>query len=402
MKMDKRNIFVFGFLFLMSCAGPQKPSRDVSALAPMAEEQETLPALEKISVKEYPVFQANGDLRSLEKAIQSSMLYYRSLPKDRVFVFGEDTFSVSHLIDSLGSFFEIVKNKPQKIQKEIRAHFWVYRSTGSDENHHVGFSAYYEHSLDASLTPSAKYRFPIYGRPADLVEVDYAAFDPRRSSERLSGRLHEGKLIPYFTREEIDSKGVLGKRGLEIAWAADLMDIFFLQVQGSGWLRIKEENKLVRIRYAANNGHNYKSIGAYMIQQGMISRKDFGREAMEDYMRFHPLEVQEILNQNPRYIFFELDTSKTREDTLGSLKVPLTPRRSIATDPACFPPGALAWIGTSADQKVNRFVLNQDEGGGIKGPGRVDYFVGAGEDAEAFAVRFWQKGHLFFLVKKKK
>ncbi len=258
------------------------------------------------------------------------------------------------------------------------------------------FSAYYEHSLEASLRPTEVYRYPLYRRPPDLVEMRPAS----GGAERLVGRLKNDELIPYYTREEIDSGGVLKGKGLEIAWARDPLEIFFLQVQGSGWLHVADTGERVRVRYAAHNGHPYRSVGGHLIERGLIPREKFSREAMAAFLNSRPDRRQTYLNVNPRYVFFELDRSSRSHEVRGSLQVPLTARRSVAADPAVFPPGALAWMETEGNPRVVRFVLIQDEGGAIKGPGRIDYFVGDGPEAEAFAVRFWQKGRFFVLVKK--
>lgn len=138
-----------------------------------------------------------------------------------------------------------------------------------------------------------------------------------------------------------------------------------------------------------------------MIEKGIIPREKFSRAAMVAHLASHPERRQELLNHNPRYVFFRLDEGASAPHAFGSLQVPLTPYRSVAVDPAVFPPGGLAWMETQGRPSVARFVLCQDEGGAIKGPARVDYFAGAGPEAESFAVGFWQTGSLYFFVKKR-
>jgi membrane-bound lytic murein transglycosylase A len=136
-----------------------------------------------------------------------------------------------------------------------------------------------------------------------------------------------------------------------------------------------------------------------MMKKGLLSDGGSAREKLVSYMRRHPEQRQELLNVNPRYVFFRIDRGPDAEFALGSAGVPLTPWRSVAADKTIFPPGALAWMETEK-RTVRRFVLVQDEGGAIKGAGRIDYFVGGGKQAEDFAVRFWAPGRFYILLLK--
>jgi membrane-bound lytic murein transglycosylase A len=349
-------------------------------------------ALERVPDSELPAFQDDGDRGVLEAAVDRSLLYYRALPADRVFVIGAERRTATRMISALERFRELLHEPPAVFRERLKKEFFVYRSTGAGPQGTVVYSAYYEHTLDASLTPDETYRYPLYRPPKDLLKRT----DPNRPELTKWGRLLDGKFVPYFTRTEIDSDGVLKGKGLEIAWAKDPMDIFFLQVQGSGWLSLPD-GRSVRIRYAAHNERPFVSVGGRMIAKGLIPREKFSRETMAAYMKAHPEKRQDLLNENPRYVFFEIDMQSTGS-AVGALDVELTPGRSIATDHSLFPPGALAWMETEGKYRLSRFVLNQDQGGAIKGPGRVDYFVGAGKEAEAYAVRFWQPGRLYFLI----
>jgi len=369
--------------------GGTPPVPQVKAAAPLPPS----PALARLDLSLLPTFRDDGDLAALETAARQSMAYYNAQPPDKLYVFGADSYPASHMVDSMQTFIALLRKPPQDFLPLLREQFWVYQSTGVDDKHSVTFSAYYEHDMDASLARTEEYRWPLYRRPPDLLEVTDAAGKKtivRTGKERR----------PYHTRRDIDSLGKLKGKGLEIAWAKDPMDVYFLQVEGSGWLRLPGEPEPVRIRYAANNGHTYQSIGLRMIEKGLIPKEKFNKDSMLEYLRTHPKERQDILNENPRYVFFSLDRSSRAHETLGSIRAPLTPGRSIASDPALFPQGALAWMEARGDKPVTRFVLNQDEGGAIKGPGRIDYFVGGGDEAEDFAFKFWTKGRVYFLVKK--
>lgn len=351
-------------------------------------------AMVRVDSSPPPSFSDDSLLGPLVEAVRGSLAFYRTLPPERLFYFGPDAIAVSELAESLEYFLKLVESGKPGWAEAIRRDFQLYASVGSDRDGTVVYSAYYEHEVSVSLSRTGRFRFPLYGRPGDLEEI----LGPHGERQGIRRAGSGGR--PYFTRKEIDSGGALSGRGLEIAWADDPVSVFFLQVQGSGWLRLANGERL-RVRYAGHNGHPYRSVGGYMIESGILPREKFSRKAMVDYLSHHPEERQEILNRNPRYVFFKIDRGPSREQVFGSLNLALTPGRSVAMDPSIFPPGALAWMETDEDPKVGRFVLNQDEGGAIKGPARVDFFVGGGPEAESYAVRFWEKGRLYFLVRKR-
>lgn len=327
------------------------------------------------------------------ESARQSLAYFSELPPGTSFVVGPERVTAERMAQGMETFLRLTDLPPSEFRRAVRQAFTLYASPGEKGSGVVTFSAYYEHALDAAFERGGLYQFPLYARPPDLVERD----SPRG---KTVGRLDEsGSLTPYYSREEIDGGGVLEGKGLEIAWAADPLDIFFLQVQGSGWLTLEGGADPVRVRFAAHNGLPYKSVGGNMISQGVLEKHGFGRAAMVRYFREHPEERQGWLNFNPRYVFFRLDHGPDAPFAIGSIRKPLTPRRSVAADKAIFAPGALAWMETDT-VKTSRFVWIQDEGGAIKGPHRIDYFVGAGKEAEDYAVRFWTPGRLYLLVPK--
>lgn len=330
---------------------------------------------------QYPSLADDGGLADVATSVRQSIAYFRSLPDGSVFIVGGDGIKASRMAESLNEFLGFLDLPPEEFRRETRKLFKVYRSPGR-----VTFSAYYEHELSASLERGGLYQFPIYGPPPDLLE-----------SNGVVGRREGNKIVPYFSRREIDSDGVLEGKGLEIAWSDDPLDVFFLQVQGSGWLRVPGQPELLRVRFAAHNGLPYQSVGAAMVRKGFMTGEGTAREKMRRFMREHPEERQALLNVNPRYVFFKLDRGPEAPFALGALHRPLTPRRSVAADKELFPPGALAWMETLKPPR-RRLVLVQDEGGAIKGPGRIDYFVGAGAGAEEEAVSFWTEGAFFIFV----
>jgi len=360
------------------------------------------PALVRIPAESLPSFSDDADTASLHTAALASAAYYRMMPPDTLFSLAGDTYSARDLASSMDYLASILESTPNKMQwlARIGSDFAVYQSVGVDPRRTVTFSSYYEPTIHARLQPDTIYRYPLYGRPPDLVNVDLGLFGAQWQGTRLSGRVQGLSLVPYPVRGDIDSGGLLRGKGLEIAWARDPLDIFFLQIEGSGWLDLGK-GKMVRIRYDGDNGRRYRSVGQYMIASGRVHARGFDHNALVRYMKRHPQERQDLLNVDERYVFFQIDTSTTSAFAYGNISQPLTAGRSVATDPKVFPKGALAWIDVQAKPPTRRFVLNQDEGGAIQGPGRVDFFAGHGKKAEHLATHFWYPGQLYFLVKKK-
>ncbi len=366
-------------------------------------------ALVKLQSSEFPDFSDDMSYESLQAAINQSLTYLGRLDPSVPFRFGPDIFTASHLIDSIKAFSGLIGRSlpPEELRKAIENTFWVYKSIGRNRNSNVLFTGYYEPILRGSLKESTEYPYPIYRRPDDWVSVDLSLFDPKYGSDRIVGRHVDRTVIPYFSREDIDSRGQLDEKGCELLWVSDQMDLFFLQIQGSGQV-ILEDGAVLHVNYDCNNGHAYQSIGKLLIDEGKISKEEMSAQRIRSYLKSHSCEIERIFNYNESYVFFRL----VDDGPLGAIEALLTPGRSIATDLDLFPRGALAFIQTekpvtSVDGTVeswedfSRFVLNQDTGGAINGPGRVDLFWGNGQYARAAAGHMKHEGTLYFLVRKK-
>jgi len=355
-----------------------------------------------------PAFEDDLDRESLRNAISWSMDFFRRLPEDRLFEYGEDQYSTDHLIKSMETFLYLLDGAEdmEELADLVRQRFNVYQTVGLDSRGTMLYTGYYEPILEGSLVPNEKYRWPLYQRPDDLMEIDLALFHPRFKGERVVARYDGSRVVPYFNREEIDGNGVLSGRGLEIAWLADAIDVFFLQIQGSGQI-VLEDGARIRVNYSASNGRPYRSIGGLLIEQGIITREEMNIPRLKEYLRENPDQSEQVLNYNESYVFFRV----VEEGPLGNIEVPLTAGRSIATDSRLFPKGALVYI--SAQKPIidnsrtivewvpfSRFALNQDTGGAIRGPGRVDLFWGSGEGAGIPAGHMKTEGKLYFLVEK--
>jgi membrane-bound lytic murein transglycosylase A len=262
--------------------------------------------------------------------------------------------------------------------------------------------------LKASTVETAEYCYPIYRVPKDLLFINLEKFKDRYKGERLVARIEKNEVVPYYNREEIDGEGALKGRGLEIAWFSDPVDIFFLHIQGSGKI-CPVGGSCFQVSYALSNGRPYRSIGKYLMDRGRVLPGNVSAQAIKQYLRDNPEEMREVLFYNESYVFFRT----VKEGPVGSLDVPVTAGRSIATDQTIFPKGALAFIRTrkpvlDSEGRIlswlsfSRFVLNQDTGGAITGPGRVDLFCGSGDEAGAVAGYMKEEGELYFLVKKKR
>ena len=259
------------------------------------------------------------------------------------------------------------------------------------------FTGYYEAELKADTKPNGRYRVPLYRRPPDLVSASLGQFRADLEGESIVGRVEESRLVPYFSRAAIDA-GVLAGRGLELLWADDPVDVFFLHVQGSGRVTLPDGSGL-RVGFAASNGLPFYAIGRAMIEEKHL-KGDFSMQAIRDWLRANPEKAEEMMQRNRRFIFFR--TIKG-EGPIGAQGVALTAERSLAVDPAFLPLGAPVYLDTTwpgSSRPLQRLMIAQDTGNAIKGAIRGDFFWGFGEAALAQAGRMKQAGRYFLLLPK--
>jgi len=371
--------------------------------------EKLLPPLVLIPPDQEPFLLDDLDRESLLTSIERSLLYYEKTA-------GKDTYSIENesitgkeLQESLLAFRDIIRSSDSNgiKQKKIRDTFDVYKATGRDNKGGVLFTGYYESVLEGSRERTEKYRYPIYRTPYDVIRVNLGKFNTKYKNDKIIGRVKNGELIPYFPRADIEEKGVLAGKNLEIAWVNDPIDLFFMHIQGSGKIRLPD-GRFLQVSYAQKNGHPNRMIGNYLLNKGKIKKGESSQQSIIKYLRAHPEELSDILNYNESYIFFRI----VENGPIGALGLTLTAGRSIATDLDIFPKGALAFIKLRKPifdknghieswESFSRFVLNQDTGGLIKGPGRVDLFCGTGPEAEMMAGSLKENGELYFLVKKK-
>lgn len=270
----------------------------------------------------------------------------------------------------------------------------VYNEHGGREGLVTG---YYEPLLHGRLAPTERFRYPVYGRPDDLLVVDLGELYPELRGRRVRGRLEGRRVVPYFSRAEI--KGMRPFPAPVIAWVDDPLALFFLHIQGSGRIRL-EDGRTLYLGYADQNGHPYVAIGRRLIERGAIAPEAVNLESIRAWLAAHPEEAEGVLNSNPSYVFFE-PRPEDLPGPLGSLGVPLLAERAIAVDPAFIPLGAPVWLDTrlpESDTPYRRLVFAQDTGGAIKGAVRADLFFGFGAEAERLAGRMKQPGRLYVLL----
>jgi membrane-bound lytic murein transglycosylase A len=350
-----------------------------------------------------PALRDDGDPASLRAAVEQSLAWLAAQPADMTLVMGPRRVTVAEQTRALRALVGVLAESPgpERLAAYVRGAFEVLESVGGSDGRML-VTGYYEPVVDASEGRTSEYAVPVFGLPDDLVEVRLEAFDSRYRGERLFGRVDGRRLVPYWRRAEIDA-GRLAGRGLELAWARDPVDVFFMEIQGSGTLRFPDGREQ-RVGYAGANGRAYRAIGRLLIKEGRVPREAMSMQAIRAWLAANPGERQRVLQHNESFIFFRPLAGPPE----GSLGRPLTPERSIATDSRLFPPGALAFLDTEQPERkpdgavrwspLVRFVLNQDTGGAIRGAGRVDFFWGRGESAAFAAGLMRQPGRLHFLV----
>lgn len=259
-------------------------------------------------------------------------------------------------------------------------------------------TGYYEPMLRGARERGGAYQTPLYKVPDDLITVNLASVYPSLKGMRLRGRLVGKTVVPYATRADIERARIPGK---ELVWVDDPVEAFFLEVQGSGRVQL-DDGDTVRIAYADQNGHPYKAIGRWLIDQKELAPGEATAQGIKAWIAAHPERRQELLNVNPSYVFFrEERLPDPNAGPKGALGVPLTPTRSVAVDPAFIPLGAPLFLSTTepaGDVPLQRLVMAQDTGGAIKGAVRADFFFGFGGQAADNAGRMKQRGQIWALL----
>lgn len=386
-------LLIIGGMLISGCA--------VRAISPDSDKI----SLKPLKVDNYPDFCDDLAYQGLEKALEQSLVYYERPNTPEYFSFGQQQMQTAAIRQALIAFQTWLNQKPscQELRAYVQEKFLVFETFEQAAGQPVLFTGYYEPLLAGSQTPDDTYAWPIYGRPCDLITLQLKAFRPAAAAETLSGRLEDQTLVPYHSRQAIED-GALPACTPILAWVADPVALFFLHIQGSGRISLTD-GQTVRVGYAATNGHLYRSIGRLLIDEGHIASADMSMQQIIAYLRANPEDQGRVLAYNPSYVFFRL----TEGGPFGNINVQLTAGRSLAVDYRLFPAGALMYIETQkplldgsgtiqAWQPLQRFVLNQDTGGAIRGPRRADLYMGNGTWAEVAAGHLQHSGRMFFLM----
>lgn len=237
------------------------------------------------------------------------------------------------------------------------------------------FTGYFEPELNGSRYPTPKYRYPVYKQPPEA-----------RST------------TTWLSRRDILESGVMDDRGLEIAWVDDPVELFFLQIQGSGRIRLPN-GEHIRVGYGGSNGHNYRSIGVELVRRGVYQAHQVSAQVIKNWVRRNPIDGKELLYHNPSYVFFRVVNQVSADrGPLGAMNRSLTPMRSVAVDPAFVPLGAPVWLEKEGTRRMRRLMIAQDTGSAIKGAQRADVFVGTGDEAGRVAGRMKDRGRMAVLM----
>jgi membrane-bound lytic murein transglycosylase A len=402
-------------LSLVSCQpiNPPAPPPPVAAAvdfsAPLPDGQV---ALRKISPDKYPDFSrglANLNLDDLRKSVDNSQTYFSRRGSARKYPY----LDIDHdrAAASVRAFADLIDTgafslPANQFNARIAERFDVYRSVGAPSpnghgyTHKVLFTGYFTPTYDASLTHGGAYQWPLYKRPADLISDADTDTAGRRGAN--------GTLIPYFSRQEIETGALAGN---ELVWLTSRWNAYVITVQGSGRLRLPD-GRIMEIGYAGNNGRDYVSPGLKMVADGVVAKKDLSFDVMRRYFEQRPEAMDLYLWQNPRTVFFRQDHG----GPFGSLNVPVTKMASIATDKSVYPPGMVAFAAavpgdalTPAAPQISPnipkadftgFLLDQDRGGAIRSAGRCDIYMGIGDRAEQTAGYQLDLGGLYYLAVK--
>jgi membrane-bound lytic murein transglycosylase A len=390
--MKTRFITFLCFLLLFSACNNQQDKKSPQPAQPLS--LQSSPPKDDNYFLDNQIWGESGgkaDKENLLKAIDNSLSYLKTKEAGTAYQnYLISEFTQERVEKSLKRFRELIVNSKNAsdLQAAINKEFVFYKSIGSDNKGSVLFTGYYKPIYTASRVPTPEYRYPIYRLPDDF----------------------QSWTKPHPTRLELEGEDALqsskGKlRGLELFWLRSRMDAFLAQVQGSAVLQLTDKTQTT-INYAGNTEHDYVSLGKELIKDGKLSESGITLQKVIDYLDKNPESQNVYLPRNPRFIFFK-DTKNA--PAIGSLNVAVTPERSIATDKSLMPPGALALIrapfpfvnqGKIEQRLVSRYVLDQDTGGAIKNPGRVDYYLGVGKEAGERAGAIINKGELYYFLLK--
>jgi membrane-bound lytic murein transglycosylase A len=301
---------------------------------------------------------------------------------------------------------ESVSSTTETIRQFLESRFTAFALTDASGARSSRITGYYEPLLRGSRVREGPFQTPLYRAPRDLVNVDLSSIYPELKALRLRGRLEGGRIVPYYTRAEIERQKLLA--GQELLWVDDPIDAFFLQVQGSGRVQLPN-GEIVRVGYAEQNGHPYQSIGRWLVDRGELALSEASMQGIKNWVARNPHRRDELLHQNPSMVFFkEINALNSNAGPPGSMGLPLTAERSLAVDPRFVVEGSLVFLDTrvprpgvpagDAGVRFQRLMIAQDKGSAILGAHRGDIFFGTGSAAGEVAGRMRADGTMYVVL----
>lgn len=338
---------------------------------------------------------------SLKKAIRNQLEAMHETDPAKKVRLGNHTLTQAKLRQGLEDFLKLIEqNLPnEEFNRRLKEKFQFVK-VGVGRGKKVVFTGYYTPVIEASPVRTEEYKYPLYRIPESGSQLRLIGLEAKKGAQPNAASWKD------FTREQIDHHQVLKGQGLEIAWLKNDLERFFLHIQGSGWLEFPD-GKRWGVRYLGANEHPYTGIGKLMVKDGVIDLSQGSMQGIKKYLRENPRQMPKYFYQNKRYIFFTL----TQEGPRGSGGGEVVAERSIATDKSVYPAGALAFIRLKipvVDERgeithwknVSRFVVDQDTGSDIRGPGRADLYFGSGFEAGVKAGHYKQPGDVYYLLPK--
>ncbi len=383
-------------VFATACQAPQEA-------APLGLDQfavELAPGelgLSRLSASEAPDFSAGWHQRDdLATSVLNSLSYLAAPSSKQYFPFGPITHE--QMVASLERFLDLLETSTsaESFAQSLAAEFEVWMSRGHDNTGEVLFTGYGRPILSGSKQKTGKHQWPLYRLPKDLIKA--------KDGSILGRKTARGTIVPYYTHRELMEGNMLA--GQEFVWLDDPFDAYIAQVQGSALIEL-QDGSFMEAGYAGKNGHEYQSIGKFLIDEGRLSKADLSLTKLQEYFRDHPSEVSRVLPQNPSFVFFQ----SSEGGPFGCLGRQVTPMRSLATDKDVFPRGGLVFCevrlpvldedGILVQRPQRFFALDQDRGGAIRSAGRCDVFLGTGPEAMQKAGHVLSVGRMYYLVLRK-
>jgi len=286
-------------------------------------------------------------------------------------------------------------NTVTDFEKFIKQEFDIFKIKDKNNNDTGLLTGYYEPNINGSRVKTNRFRYPIYEIPNDLIDVKRDFFYPKLKNRVLRARQEDKKILPYYTREEINAKQLDAN---VICYTDSRIDLYFLEVQGSGKVKL-QNGEMINIGYANQNGHKYSSIGKYLINQNYISKENISLQTIKSFLKSNPSKIDEVLNYNKSKVFFK----QTKASATGSLGIELMPISSIAVDRSFIPLGSMLYLESNIGNKsIHTIVMAQDTGGAIKGAIRADMFFGYGDKALKLAGELKSELKLWIFIPKNK